>query len=177
MKLKNFFSFFDYTLQTKSSTKEVCKKLIDNTEPEKNFSTFRYTPTTKLYRGEINNDSFSLKKVIVNKGSLPLVVKGNISNNLGKTEVELNIRPVTTALIFILVWLTFVGFVCLFILYALFFGKHTGKITTASAPLLVPFAMFLIGLLIVRFAFGREAKRMKNALAEILDAEDENDRG
>src|SRR3982751_4046917 len=132
MKLKNFFAFFDYILETKLSLTEVRKKLIANTEPEKNFSPFRYTPTTKLYRGEINDNSFTIKKVIVHKGSLPLIVKGYMNNSLGKTQVDLKIRPVTAALAFILVWLVFVGFVCLFILYALFFGKHTGKITPAS---------------------------------------------
>ena len=172
MKLKNFFAFFDYTLETKLSLTEVRKKITANTEPEKSFSTFRYTPTAKLYRGAINDDDFTIKKVIVNKGSLPLITKGYMSNSLGKTQVQLKIRPVTPALAFILVWLAFVGFVCLFILYALFFGKHTGKITTASAPLLVPFGMFIIGIQIVRFSFGREAKRTKNGLSELLGGED-----
>lgn len=177
MKLKNFFSLFNYTLETKLPGSEVSNRIATNTEPEKSLSLFKYSPATKMYKGAISNNSFTIRKAVEDRRSFLPVINGRINSlSSGRTQIELKIKPIAPAFIFILLCLGVSALISLLTLYALFFG-YSGKLTTATAPLVAPFGLLIVVLLIVRFDFGAQAKKAKNALAKLLDAEDVSDRG
>lgn len=172
MEFKKLLPFENLILTTKLSVAEVTKRLTDNIEIQKTSKFFTLNNhSSKLYRGTILNNNFKISRIINYRNSFLPIISGSIYSAIGKTEVEIKMRLHQFVFIFILIWFSAVGLVCLVILFAALvqFKKiiHEGF----SPAFLIPFVMFIIFYLMLFFAFKLESKKSIQFFEALLDAE------
>src|SRR5687768_10407578 len=106
MDLQRYLAFENYVLTSKLSIEEIKRRLVNNIEPKKSFSFFGFNKSSnKPYKGQIIGDTFTISRIINYRNSFLPVITGRISTFLGKTQINVKMRPVTSVLIFISVWL------------------------------------------------------------------------
>lgn len=175
IKLKKYLPFENYVLTTELSIDEVYKKLSDNIEPKKTFRISMFNNnSTKPYEGEITKNSFNISRIISYRNSFLPIIHGEISTFLGKTQINIKMRPVIFVLIFMSFWLGIVGLVCL---VTLLFGllSFSQILQKGFSPmLLIPFVMFILGSLLTNLAFKAESKKSKEFLATLLIGQESN---
>jgi hypothetical protein len=160
-------------LASKLSVEEVTRRLADNIESKKNsiFSGFNKT-SNKPYEGQILGDTFTISRIINYRNSFLPVITGHISTFLGKTQINVKMRPVTFVLIFISLWLGIVGFICLGIFLTGIFQFQQILQNGFSPMILIPFGMFLFGCLLTTLAFKAESKKTKEFLEQLLEGQE-----
>lgn len=175
MKIKKYLPFEDYVLTTKLSVEEIKKRLADNIEPKK---AFRYAgfnnKVSKPFEGQLVGDTFTISRIINYRNSFLPVVNGSMSTFIGKTAIHIKMQPITFALIFIGIWLGFMGLACVgIILIGLFKLQHI--LQNGFSPFfLIPFGMFIFGCVLTTLAFKAESKKAKAFLVQLFEAEENN---
>ncbi len=173
MNLKKYLPFENYILSTKLSATEIYKRLSNNIEPKR---TFRFSPfnrnSTKPYEGEIYENTFSMSRIINYRNSFLPIIRGDISIFAGQTQINIKMRPVTFALIFISFWLGVVGLICVGMLLSGLLQIRQLVKTGFSPMLLIPFGMFIFGYLLMTLAFKAESGKSKKFLVTLLEAQE-----
>ena len=172
MNFKKYLPFENYAITSKLSVEEVTRRLADSIEPKKSLRlTVFNRGTNKPYLGQIIDNTFTISRIINYRNSFLPVITGHISTFLGKTQINVRMRPTTFVLIFISLWLGIVGVVCLgIILVGLI--KFKQVIQNGFSPmLLIPFGMFLFGWLLITFSFKAESKKSKEFLERLFEGQ------
>jgi hypothetical protein len=128
--------------------------------------------STKPYEGEISKNSFSISRIIGYRNSFLPTIHGDVSTFLGQTQIKIKMRPVTFVLIFMSFWLGIVGLVCLGTLLIGLLNISKILRTGFSPMLLIPFGMFIFGILLTNLAFKAESKKSKEFLATLLSGQE-----
>ncbi|MBN9386319.1 MAG: hypothetical protein J0H74_36510 [Chitinophagaceae bacterium] len=173
MHIKKYLPIGKYTLTSRLPVEEVKRRLADNIDPKRGLrlSTYRKN-STKPYEGEILGNTFTISRVIDYKNSFLPVIKGNISTFSGKTKINIKIRPVLFVLIFMTIWLGVVGLVCLGIIFTGLAQIREISQHRFSPMLLIPFAMFIFGCLLITLSFKTESERSKKFLLQLWEAQE-----
>ncbi len=176
MNLKNILPFEKYILRTSLSKEEVLKKIADNIQQEQKLKiSFLGEDFSKPYSGKIIDNTFSMSRNINYRNSFLPFIKGSILNSNGKTEINIIMRPILPVLIFISIWMSIVGIVCISILTVGILNFNEFSINEFSPAILIPFGMFLFGFLLTYFAFKTESKITKQFLENLLKVEVKNE--
>lgn len=172
MNLKSILPFEKYTLRTSLSKEEVLKKIADTIQQEQKLkiSVFREN-FSKPYTGKIINNSFSMSRNIDYKNSFLPFITGSVLTSNGKTNISIKMRPFMPVLIFISIWMSLVVIACISILTIAIIQFNEFSINEFSPAVLIPFGMFLFGILLTYFAFKKESKISKEFLEKLLEAE------
>jgi hypothetical protein len=173
MNLKKYLPFENYVMTSKLSVEEVKRRLADNIEPKKSLRLSVFNRgSNKPYEGQILGDTFTISRIINYRNSFLPVITGHISTFLGKTQINVKMRPVTFVLIFISLWLGIVGLACLgIILVGLIQFKQVLQ-NGFSPMILIPFGMFLFGCLLITLAFKAESKKSKKFLEQLFEGQE-----
>ena len=175
MNLRKYLPYEDYALTSKLSVEEVRKRIFENIEPKKTYRFPGFNKNTvKLYEGTLIDNAFTITRIINSRNSFLPVITGDISTFLGKTQIKIEMRLVHLVLVFMSLWLGIVGLVCIgiFLVGAL---KFKEILETGFSPmLLIPYAMFIFGCLLVILSFKAESKKSKDFLLELLEGQEEN---
>lgn len=173
MNLKKYLPFENYVLTSKLSVEEIKRRLADNIEPKKSLRLSIFNSgSSKPYEGHILGDTFTMSRIINYRNSFLPVITGHISTFLGKTQINVKMRPVTFVLVFISLWLGIVGLVCLgIILVGLIQFKKVLQ-NGFSPMILIPFAMFLFGCLLTTLAFKAESRKSKKFLHRMFEGQE-----
>ena len=175
MNFKKYLPFENYVIISKLSVEEVTRRLTDNIEPKKylRLSVFN-KGSNKPYEGQILGDTFTINRIINYRNSFLPVITGHISTFLGKTQINVKMKPVTFVLIFISLWLGIVGLICFgIILVGLIQFKQVLQ-NGFSPMILIPFGFFLFGFLLINLAFKAESKKSKEFLDRLFEAQEPN---
>jgi hypothetical protein len=170
MILKNILPFEKYVLTTKLSNTEVLKRIGDNIQQKQRFSFSIFCRNyTKPYTGQIIGTTFTMSRNISYRNSFLPIITGQIITFPGQTQVNIKMRPVTIVLIFISFWLGIAGLACIRTLLTVFLQFKQMPQNGFSSMLLIPFAMFAFGCLLIHVAFKGESKNSKEFLASLLE--------
>ncbi len=171
---KKYLPFESYILTSKLSVEEVKKRLAENIEPKQyfRFPAFIKKPSSKPYEGEILVDTFIISRIINYGNSFLPLITGRISTFVGKTQINIKMRPMIFVLIFISLWLGIVGLFCLGIVLTALFQIRQILENGFSPIILIPFGMFLFGYLLTTLGFKAESKNSKEFLARLLDGDE-----
>jgi len=173
MNFKKYLPFENYTLTSKLPVEEIKRRLADNIEPKKNL---RFPGFNKIsnrpYEGQILADTFTISRIINYRNSFLPIITGRISTFLGKTQINVRMRPVTFVLIFMSFWLGAVGLVCLGIILTGVIQFKRILQSGFSPMILIPFGMFLFGCLLITLAFKAESKRSKEFLERLFEGQE-----
>lgn len=172
MNLKNLLPFDNFRLVTKLASAEVKSRIERSIEPEQYFNLSLFNNRQMPYEGELIGDSFKISRVINYRNSFLPIIRGEIYEGIGQTEVVINMRPVVFVIIFMSVWLGVIGMVCLgAVILAII--QITRTSTISFSPLvLIPFFMFAFGCCLMLIPYKIESRKSKAFLKQLLEAEE-----
>lgn len=175
MPLRKCLPIENYTLQTSLTAQEVFQRLYDKIEEKRNSGfNWRSKISNKPYEGKVSTTSFTMNRIIDYRNSFLPVIRGKIISLAGQTRVEINMRPAAGPLIFMSIWLGFVGVICISLLTVAVIHFNEVFKNGVNGATVIPFAMLLFGILLQKFAFRSESKEAKRFLATLLKAEETN---
>jgi hypothetical protein len=163
--MKNVLPFEKHILRTSLSKEQVIEKLKESVEPEKSFGfrSFNFS-YTKPYVGKINGDRFEIKRAINYRNSFLPLIKGIINNEIGRTKIDISMKPHDFVIAFMVIWFGGVTIGCIATTYVM--------LTQEFNPfLLIPFAMLLFGIALVVGAFKTESSKSRKDLLTLFEAE------
>lgn len=163
--MNKFLPVENLIYKTKLSKEQAIQKLNDNIEVEKSFG-FGINNSTysKPYIGQIIGNNFEIKRAINYRNSFLPQIKGEIYTEFDGTKIKVNMKPHNFVLIFMGIWFSVVFIACLATTYVLF----TQEFSLFS---LIPFGMFLFGILLLFGAFKTESSTSKKDLTRIFEAD------
>lgn len=168
MNLSKLLPYENFNFTTKLSTTEVMDRLSKNVSP-KSTNVFSFNrDMSKPYTGKIYTNTFEISRVINYKNSFLPNINGTLTSFLGKTEVEIKMKPFTAVIVFMAIWLGFVGIACIGILIYIFMNLSNFSF---SFGIIIPFIMFIFGCLLCTIPFKMEAKKSKEFLFKLFEAQ------
>ena len=158
-----YLPFENFVLTTSLPVEEVRNRLANNIGPG--------GKTSKPYEGSIVNNTFKINRIINYRNSFLPVITGEISQDWGKTEIKIKMKPSVFTLIFMAVWLGTVGIACIVILVAAILTLPDIFQQNFSPAILIPFGLFIFGYLLVTLGFKYESSTSKEFLKTLFEAE------
>jgi hypothetical protein len=95
-----------FSLETTKTREEVVRLLKSKTSSKKIFWCSRSSEGNDFY-GEVNNDSFKIRRIIWYRNSFQPIIRGNIVELTSGTRVEITMRPHLFILAFTVILLYF----------------------------------------------------------------------
>lgn len=168
-----FLPYEKYTIHTRLSEEEVVKRLQSIIEYRNPFTLniFKTASAYRSYEGKISEKTFKMSRIISYRNSFLPVIKGTVSTYLDKTEVAVSMQLVLFVKIFIIFWLTATGIVALGVSIVILTALFQLNFNKLSFALLIPIGMFFFGYLLTLLAFKGEAKKSREELDTLLEAE------
>ncbi|OPY79634.1 MAG: hypothetical protein A4E65_01803 [Syntrophorhabdus sp. PtaU1.Bin153] len=156
-----FLPYDLYKMQTSFTIEEIVALLQSEVEPRKRL---RFScEGCKTFEGEISWEGFRILRIINYRNSFLPVIRGKFRQEYPGVTVEIQMRPHVFVIIFMCVW--FLGVILG--MAAAVMGVISRQIEL-SLFLLIPFGMFLFGLLMVYGGFWTEARKSKALLEDVL---------
>ncbi|MFB9056773.1 hypothetical protein ACFFU9_08465 [Mariniflexile ostreae] len=151
-------------LKTELSNQEVRKVLAENIQlKKKTLFGFTRLNEEKPFEGVFKHDTFKIQRLIKGRNSFVPTIKGEIQSDFNETKIIVTLNIPKSTLIFIIYWLTFVGFV--------FIMGLTGMATqgTNAGLLILPLLMGVFAIILTHYGFNSQKEKSINDLKKILD--------
>lgn len=167
--IMKYLPFENITYRTKLEREEIYKRINEVIEPKKNFrmSGFLGSRNHKPYEGSVNDNSFSITRIIGYSNSFLPRINGTIEKDFNGNKVNVRMRLHVFVFIFILIWFGIVGIACIAVL-ALGFKFGSQNFEPMSS---IPFSMMIFGYALVIGGFKYESIKSKKFLAQLFEAE------
>lgn len=154
------------TYKTRLKEDEIIRRLSDFIEPEK---TFRFeifsSGSKKSYEGQINGQTFNIKRIIGYRNSFLPRINGVIERDFDGLTIKVKMRLHIFVIVFLCIWCGGVGLGCIaFLAQAL----NSSEINPAT---LIPFGMLIFAYLLTMSGFKFESNKSKRDLQTIFEAE------
>ena len=162
MSLHKFLPTEKLTLKTPLQKTEIIQRLQDVTEPRKLIRFRTWETYTNDYEGEIETDSFAVKRLINYRNSFLPEIKGYIRSGLGGNKIDLSMDLHPLVLGFLVVWSLTFGGVGLFVVAEVF---EEGSLLFSLAPIAFVLLLYIIILAIFKY----EAKKSKQRFEELWE--------
>lgn len=167
-----YLPFEKITYKTKLSEEEVFRRLSENIELGKNvdnsfLSYFKhsYDVNNNYYEGDIDNNSFKVKRIIrYRNSSLPIII-GVLSKDYNSTTIFVIMRIHYLVMLFIIFW-------CSGILFGLFsMSRYLIEKSEFTFAIFAFPVMLLFAYLITLLPFKYESRKSIKDLKTMFDAE------
>lgn len=158
--------------KTDLDSKEVLKRICKIMEPINDYRNpdLYESDTKKLYKGDIEGNSFKISRIIDYRNSFLPVIEGTVEDAVKGSVVKVTMRLGKFVKIFMIMWYGGLG-VGLPIGVFLLFKNNFDSISFSN---LVPLILALFGSSLVFMGFKSESSISKKYLAELFEAEIEN---
>lgn len=104
----------DITYKTRLTGDEILRRISENTEPEKKIRLGLFGGgSEKIYEGYVGTDTFQISRIITYRNSFLPKISGVIDKGAGGTRIRVKMRLKTFVILFLCVWCTISGFVCI----------------------------------------------------------------
>ncbi len=154
-------------IRSRLSKEEAVKILLENIQPKRTMEEkFRRKKTTNFFEGTFEWDSFEIQRAINHRNSFLPKIYGSLEETISGTQVHLRFQMVPIAMVFMALWLGFVGFFLIVSLIAFNAGE------AEAITLVIPSVMFLIGIGLVYFSYTYERNRAFEELKRLLKAKE-----
>lgn len=154
------------TYRTKLKEEEIVKRLSEIIEPKKTFRlSILSSDSSKSYEGQINGQTFEIKRIIGYRNSFLPRINGIIERDFNGMTIKVKMRLHILVIVFLFIWCGAVGLGCLASLTRVF-GNSEFNLTT-----LIPFGMLIFVYLMTMGGFKFESKKSKKDLQTIFEAD------
>jgi hypothetical protein len=154
------------TYKTKLKEEEIFGRLSDLIEPEK---TFRFgifsSDSSKSYEGQINGQTFDIKRIIGYRNSFLPRINGIIERDFDGMTIKVKMRLHIFVIVFLCIWCGGVGLGCI-----AFLTQALGS-SEFNPATLIPFGMLIFVYLLTMGGFKSESNRSKKDLQTIFEAD------
>jgi hypothetical protein len=144
---------------------EVLERLNEVVEPPKIFRITLFKRPAKPYEGTISGNTFKISRIIRGRNSFLPVIEGAIYPESFGCSIEIKMSLHKIVIVFMIYWLSIIGSVGMFALFAWFVDRSVGPI---FLPLL---GMFIFGWLLCLITFKIEAKATTKFLLTLFAQE------
>lgn len=172
MVIRKYLPVEKYILETSLPVEEIKRRLLDNIAPKRRRFSIVRKDSYKPYEGEMLDNTFTINRIIDYRNSFLPIIKGHISTFVDKTQIEIQMRPITLVLVFMCGWLGIVGIACLGIILAGLLQIRQILHDGCSPMFLIPFVMFLFGCIAMLFGFKTESKKSRVFLAQLFEGQE-----
>ena len=152
--------------KTRLKEEEIIRRLSDSIEPEK---TFRFgifsSGTTKSYEGQINGQTFDIKRIISYRNSFLPRINGIIERDFDGMTIKVKMRLHIFVIVFLCIWCGGVGLGCIAFLTQAFSKSEFNPAT------LIPFGMLIFVYALTMGSFKYESNKSKKDLRTIFEAD------
>lgn len=157
---------------------DVLKKLDDAIEPKRSFRKF-WDSSHKPYEGKIDGSQFITTRIIHYRNSFLPIIKGEVQSEISGSTINVTMHPHILVIIFMSLWLGFVGFFFIAILSSFIsFISQAGTVSTTSPTVLfIPAVMFIFGYTLLLGSFKFESVKTKAYFRELFQASDIEEAG
>lgn len=155
------------TYKTSLKESEVIKRIEDNIEPEKFIRFNMYNnDATKPYEGQINGQTFSIKRMINYRNSFAPIINGTVNNGFDGITIKVTMRLTVFAIVFLFIWFSVV-------VSSYFPNPIVTNSSGKSEPMrhLFSFGMSLFFYVLTLVSFKYESYKSKKDLQKIFEAE------
>lgn len=130
-----YFPFENITYQTKLEPKEILEKINEVIEPKKTFRSTGIFGSSdhKPYEGSINENSFSITRIIGYRNSFLPRINGVVEKGFNGTKIRVKMKLHILVIVFMFIWFGGVGIACLALLPMMFNNQDFESMT------LIPF--------------------------------------
>ena len=155
-----------FTYKTRLKESEIISRLSDHIEPEK---TFRFgifgSGSTKNYEGQINGQTFYIKRIISYRNSFLPRIYGIIERDLDGSIIKVKMKLHVVVKVFLCIWFGGVGLGCVAFLIQAFNKSAFDPMT------LIPFGMLIFAYGLTMGGFKYESIKSNKFLQAIFEAE------
>ncbi|WP_000691820.1 hypothetical protein [Leptospira interrogans] len=148
----------EYSLKSNLTVEEAISKLKANTEPNKLFGS-----GTKIFHGNINNDTFDICRIISYRNSFLPKIKGNIRSEANSIIIDIKMHLHPSVIVFMFIW--FSGALLEFIVSTI---TLMSNLSDFLQELLISLGMLAFGIGLFTIPFWIEVKKAKQELEKIL---------
>jgi hypothetical protein len=162
---KSLVPFERLTIPTTLTFSEILERLDEVVEPPKIFRFTLFKRPNKPYEGTISGNTFKISRIIRGRNSFLPVIEGAIYPESFGCSIEIKMSLHKIVIVFMIYWLSIVGSIGLFALFAWFVDRSVGPI---FLPLL---GMFIFGWLLCLIPFKIESKMTAKFLFNLFREE------
>ncbi|WP_299780850.1 hypothetical protein [uncultured Formosa sp.] len=151
---------------TTFSNQEVRKILAENIRPKKRLRIgFNNSQNKELFEGKFEQNRFEIQKIITGRNSFIPQIKGQIQPNMNGTKLVADLRVHTSVVVFMIFWLTFVGFAFIMGIF--------GVINQGVNPFLLVFPLIMIafGIGLINYGFNSQKDKSICDLKRIINGQ------
>lgn len=121
--------------------------------------------STKTYEGQINEMTFTIKRIISYRNSFLPRINGTIQHDFDGTTIEIKMRMNILVTVFIFIWCCGVGLGCAEVL------SHLINYKTFHPTTLIPFGMLIFMYTLTLGGFKYESSKAKKDLQSLFEAD------
>ncbi|MFQ3856836.1 hypothetical protein [Leptospira kirschneri] len=147
-----------YSLKSNLTVEEAISKLKANTEPNELFGS-----GTKIFHGNIYNDTFDICRIISYQNSFLPKIKGNIRSEANSIIIDIKMHLHPFVIVFMFIW--FSGLLLEFIVSTI---ALMNNLSDFLRELLIFFGMLTFSIGLCTIPFWIEVKKAKQELEKIL---------
>lgn len=161
-----YYPFIKVKYRSKLPKAQAIQRLAENLLPPPAFELrTTWKKWEKPYSGKLEWGHFEMNRNTNYRNSFLPIIKGSITEQMGRTIVSVQFKLHLAVLIFSCFWLGGVGFACVVITYA---SIRNGEFNKEG---MIPYAMFLFGFALIFGGFNFECNKTHKDLQQIFDAE------
>lgn len=159
------FPFEKLTLVTVLSKDKVIEELNSSIRPKQNFGFGKQEAENgKQFEGIIYGDNFTIERIINYRNSFIPEIKGKIIEKITGTEIEIILKPASSVMAFMTVWLGGMSLAFITTLIGVIIEK------AAFETCIMPLVMLFVGFGMLKIGFSTESEKSKKEIIEILQA-------
>ncbi|MBL7825480.1 MAG: hypothetical protein JNJ57_02540 [Saprospiraceae bacterium] len=162
----NFLPTENITYKTHLNEEEIIKRLSDHVETEETLSYGIFNSgSSKPYVGQINDQTFNIKRIISYRNSFLPRIYGIIEKDFGGSTIIVKMRLHTFVIVFLGIWCCFVG-----IASAASLRQALGN-QGFNSKTMIPLGMLLFFYALIMVSFKYESYKSKMDLQTIFEAD------
>ncbi len=152
--------------KTRLKEEEIIRRLSDYVEPEKipGLDAFN-SGSTKSYIGQINGQTFNIKRIISYRNSFLPSINGIIEKDIDGLRIKVKMRLHIFVIVLLCIWCGGVG------LGILSFMTQAFSNSKLNPESIIPFGMLIFAYALTMGAFKYESTKSKKDLQKIFEAD------
>jgi len=170
----NLIPYEHFTIHSPLPINEASARMAQRTMEKRNHTwrALTFGELTRSFKGHTDLEGFRVTPIIFYRNSFLPLIKGKYSTDDNGTAIEIIMRLNTPSIIFLCIWLTGVGGMCItIIVVSLIHIREIFRVHSFSSVILIPFIMLFGFSYVVHYAYNSESRKAKEELLQIFAGE------
>ena len=163
------FPYERSTIKTSLTPQAVQQRLSEQVEPRQFLGRW-FWANHKPYEGEVNDEGFTILRIIYTRNSFRPVIQGKIQPEMGGCLIKVTMRPSFLVLAFVVIWGLMMCIPIWSAIYSFFSSPEVSQ--SLSDMALIPVGIAVVISIVMLVSFKIEAYRSKRFLLDLFDGQE-----